>query len=103
MSPYYNQCSVVKMIPNSASCSRLPACMCVCVCVSDELSKYSSVQLMESRDMSASRASLSILDDDLSSSCNNDRSHRPSRRDNNDDDDDDDSSQSHVSTFTHTH
>ena len=40
-------------------------CVCVCVCVSDELGRRGGLQqLMESRDMSASRASLSILDDE---------------------------------------
>ena len=58
-----------------------------CVCVSDELGRRGGLQqqLMESRDMSASRASLSILDDDSTCSDNDALHHQHA------DDDDDDS------------
>jgi len=43
----------------------------VCVYVSDELGKRTSLHLLDSREMSASRASLSILDDNESNSSDN--------------------------------
>ena len=59
------------------------------MCVSDELGRRGGLQLMESRDMSASRASLSILDDDSTGSDNDVLHHQPADDDDDDDNDDD--------------
>ena len=58
---------------------------CMLVGLSDEMGRRSGIQLLDSRDMSASRASLSILDDDSSSVCSQQQfSHQNQQHDDDD-------------------